>query len=236
MNRLGATLLRDATLLWRYQLVAVSVVVVAALAIVISVIPSDLVPPADVLAPLFLAGNLMITTFYFMAAFVLLEKGEGSLTATVTTPLTAGEYLLAKGLALTMLALVESLALVALLFGNQGNWLLLVAGVMIMGMIYALAGFIMVARYDSINEFLIPSIGMAIIMLLPLWPHSDTTLRWLFLLHPVEPPLLMLRSAYGHPVVGELAAGIFGSGIWLMILFTQARGRLRHWASKTVGS
>src|SRR5258705_5397588 len=102
-------------------------------------------------------GNLLIGTFSFIGGLVLLERGEGTLTAQVVTPLRIGEYLTAKVVTLTALALAETLVVVLVIAGWRFNALLLIAGAALAAALYCLAGFIAVARYTAINEYLLPS-------------------------------------------------------------------------------
>src|SRR3982750_3529278 len=108
------------------------------------------------LLPALVLNNLMITSFYFVGALVLLEKTEGTLAAQVVSPLRAGEYLAAKVITLTALALAYNLAVVALVVGDRFGALALIAGVGAMSALMVMAGFLAVARYESVNEFLIP--------------------------------------------------------------------------------
>jgi fluoroquinolone transport system permease protein len=80
------------------------------------------------LLPAVVLNNLMITSFYFIGALVLLEKTEGTLAAQIVSPLRAGEYLAAKVITLTALALAYNLAVVALVLGGHFSPLALLAG------------------------------------------------------------------------------------------------------------
>ena len=83
--------------------------------------------PADVAAlflPVVLLENILINTFYFVSALLLLERGEGTFAAQSVTPLRADEYLASKLVTLTALSLVESLAIATALTGL--NWRLIV--------------------------------------------------------------------------------------------------------------
>lgn len=60
------------------------------------------------LVPAALALNVLMTTFYFVAALVLLEKSEGTLPALAASPLRVSEYLGAKVASLTLLAMAEN--------------------------------------------------------------------------------------------------------------------------------
>src|SRR5438270_5307074 len=99
--------------------------------------------------------DLTITNFYYMGAMVLLEKGEGTLTSLVVTPLRAAEYLLAKILSLMLLALLEGTVLAILINGFNFNPLPWFAGLLLLSGFYTLLGFAVIARYHSINESLL---------------------------------------------------------------------------------
>ena len=71
--------------------------------------------------PALLAINLQITTFFFVAGLILLERDEGTLTALAVSPLSAGVYLAARTITLTALAAVETIAIVWIVFGRR--WL-----------------------------------------------------------------------------------------------------------------
>ena len=114
----------------------------------------------DVLAwllPPLVLSNLLTNTFYFIAGLVLLEKAEGTLEAQVVTPLRTWEYLGSKVTTLTCLAVLENFAIVSLTYGLGFRPLPFVVGMISASVIYALVGFVVVARYDSINEYLFPS-------------------------------------------------------------------------------
>ena len=113
------------------------------------------------LLPALVFENIFIGTFFFMAGLLLLEKGEGTLEGLITTPLRQGEYLLSKLITLTLLAVLESLVVIIVVYGLGFNILLMILGIVLLGTLYALLGFILVIRYDSINSFLLPAIVFA---------------------------------------------------------------------------
>jgi fluoroquinolone transport system permease protein len=87
---------------------------------------------------------------------------------------------------LTALALVESLVLVALLSGGRARWELLLPASALLAAIYTMLGFAAIVRYDSINEFMIPSIGYVFAFIAPLVGHFGFLDSVFFLPHPVE--------------------------------------------------
>jgi fluoroquinolone transport system permease protein len=166
------------------------------------------------LLPAVVLNNLLITTFYFIGALVLLEKAEGTLAAQVVSPLRAGEYLAAKVITLTVLALAYNLAIVAMIAGRAFALLPLFIGVAAAAALLVMAGFVAVAGYDSINEYLLPSLLYAAALLLPLayvggWDSG------LLYLHPLQGPLLLMRAAFEPRAGWEVAYGGLASALWL---------------------
>jgi len=236
MRRFLASLRRDFLLQVRYKLVAVSLFVVGFWGALLAFLPDAVIPEPDVIVPAIVVVNLMTTTFYFVCGLVLFEKGEAVLPALVTTPLRDREYLLSKALSLSLLASAETLGLVVLIFGARAHWGLLLTGALLLGVIYTLLGFVAVARYDSINEFLFPSVVLATGLLLPLLPHFGVMSRLLVLLHPVEPAFVLLRAAY-TPIGGdELAYGLLGTMAWVALSYRWARHRFDLFIVRAAGT
>lgn len=236
MTRLVTAIRLDARLQLRYGLYAVTALVVAVWAIVLWLFAEAFRPVAALLVPVFIAGNLLMTTFYFVAALVLFEKGEGSLAAIATTPLRDSEYLLSKVLSLVALALVESLVIVALLSGTQARWGLLLPASALLAAVYTMLGFIAIVRHDSINEFLIPSLGYVFAIVLPFVGHFGFADSVFFLPHPVEMALVLMRGAYAPEPVWKIAVALAGLVAWFAATFLWARRRFDRFVVRTAGA
>jgi len=191
MRRLRAAIGCDIRLQFRNGFYYVVAVVLAGWVVLLSRLPS--VDWGRFLPPLLL-GNLTMATFYFIGGLVLLEKGEGTLEAQVVTPLTIGEYLASKVITL-------------------------VAGIVSASVIYILFGFMAVARYDAINEFLFPSVLYTLALALPLIPYFGLWESGLFYLHPLQAPLLLMKAAF-QPVQGwQMVYGFTYSAVWIIPVF-----------------
>ena len=236
MTRLLTAVRLDVRLQVRYGLYAVTALVVAVWAIVLWLVADAVRPHAALLVPVFVVGNLLMTTFYFVAALVLFEKGEGSLSAIATTPLRDSEYLLSKVLSLAALALVESLVIVAWLSGTTVRWNLLISSSALLAAIYTMLGFIAIVRYDSINEFLIPSMGYVFAFVAPLAGHFGFVDSMFFLPHPVEMALLLMRGAYASEPGWKIAVALFGLVAWFAATFVWARRRFDRFVVRTTGA
>jgi fluoroquinolone transport system permease protein len=168
------------------------------------VIPLPQIDTAWLLPPLILS-NLIVGSFYFVAAIVLLERAEGSLLARAVTPLRPGEYLAARLLSLGLLALAENLGITLLLRGAGFAPLPLAGGVALGTALFCLAGLIVVVRYGSINAFLLPSAAVAGLLALP---TITALIGWespLLLLHPLAPAMLLMQGAFRPLAAWELA-------------------------------
>jgi len=185
--------------------------------------------------PGLLLGNLLVSTFYFMAGLVMLEKGEGSLEARVVTPLRSTEYLLVKVLALSLLVLAENLIIAALFSGFRFDLLPMSLGLLFAGAIFSLTGFLAVVRYASINEFLLPSMPYTLLLMLPILnfigavPHP--MLRPLFYLHPVQAALVLMEGGF-RPLSGlEWVYGLLYSLGGVIVLFVLCRRAFRRFVT-----
>lgn len=175
------------------------------------------------LAPL-VVMNLLITTFYFMAALVLFEKSEGVLTALVVTPLGSGRYLASKAISLTLLGTAETLLIAAVLFRGLA-WPRLLAASLLLGFFYACTGFVAIVRYDSINAFLLPSVVMTTLLVLPLAGHFGFVGRDAMMIHPVEPFLRLMAGGGAGAAVASIA--------WCAVAFALARRSFDRWVVRS---
>lgn len=222
MTRLIATVQWDVVRQFRsgfYYASAFFVLVWAAVFVPIPAGTFDL----GLLLPALMLVNLSVVGFYYIGALVLLEKGEGSLSGVITTPLRQGEYLLAKMISLSGLAILESGLLIVLIYGFGFRPLLLFSGMLFLGGIYVLAGFIAIIRYDSVNEFLLPSVLVVTLLLAPAVDYFGFWPSPLFYLHPVQPPLMLLRAAFAPLAGWQIAYGFLGSAVWLVAGFVLAK-------------
>lgn len=181
--------------------------------------------------PVLLFTNLIITTFYFMGGLILLEKGEGTLAAQVVTPLRSWEYLASKMLTLGLLAVFENLLLTVFIFGTGFKALHLVFGLALAGVMYILLGFLVVARYDSINEYLLPSMLYIMLLSLPVAPYFGLKvpwLLWLLYLHPLQAPLVLIQAAFQPVQIWQVIYAFSYSALMLTLIYSLALKAFRR--------
>ena len=173
--------------------------------------------------PAVVFGNLVMVNFYFVAGLVLLEKGEGTLEAQVVTPLADWEYLASKTATLTALSLVEQVVIVWSAHGGGFAVGPLVAGIVLAAILYTLAGFLLIARYRSINEFMFPSVLFTAVLSLPMLHYFGLWDTWVLYLHPLTAPLVLLAGAFQPIPSWQWAYGLLYSAAWAGVLLLAAR-------------
>jgi fluoroquinolone transport system permease protein len=224
MRRLLATVRCDVTLQLRHGFYyATAFVLIVCVALV------SRFPALDLgwLLPALVLGNLLINTFYFIGGLILLEKGEGTLEAQVVTPLQTWEYLASKIGTLTLLGLIENLVIVVLLAGREFSPLPLAASIVLTSALYCLAGIVAVVRYDSINEYLMPSVLYTSLLSAPLL-YLVQWESWLFYLHPLQATLLLAQAAFQPAPRWQVVYGVLYSALWIGLSAYLARRAFRR--------
>ena len=173
--------------------------------------------------PVVVYGNLVMVNFYFVAGLVLLEKAEGTLQAQVVTPLSSWEYLASKAVTLAGLALIEQVAIVWAAYGAGFAALPLASGSVLAAILFTLVGFLLVARYQSINEYLFPSVLFVMVLSLPLLHYFDLWDTWLLFVHPLSAPLALLAGAFGPIPPWQYVYGVLYALLWAALLLAASR-------------
>jgi fluoroquinolone transport system permease protein len=126
------------------------------------------------------------------------------------------------------MSLAEALAIVLLAHGTGFRPMPLAAGVGLTAALYCLYGFLVVVRYDSINEYLFPSMLYTSLLSLPLLDYFGIWETPLVYLHPVQAPLVLVEAAFRPVPAWEVAYGVLYGVAWVVpmgLLAVRAFGR-----------
>ena len=227
MTRFISSVRKDAVLQFRGGFYYVGAFVVLFYLGVLRQIPDEWLVNLRLLIPAALAMNVLMTTFYFVAALVFLEMSEGTLPALAASPLRAGEYLGAKIASLAILAIAENAVILVLFYGAGFDPWKLAAGLVSLCAFYTLVGFVTVSRFESINGYLIPSGLILAALMLPLLTHFGFVDTPLMYAHPVQPFLSLIRSAFLPAPPLELAYAVTGIVLWTTAAYVGARRAYR---------
>jgi fluoroquinolone transport system permease protein len=188
-------------------------------------------PAAELLLPVVLLENVLINTFYFVSALLLLERLEGTFTAQSVTPLRTDEYLTSKVLTLTALSVVESLLIATAVAGFEIRVVWMILGVVLAATLFCLTGIALVSRYGSINEFILPSVLYSSLLSLPILGFLGVGARGWYLPHPIQGPLDLIQTR--SPLnAGGLAYAAGYPLLWIAPAVLLARSALRRMRSR----
>ena len=121
----------------------------------------------------------------------------------VVTPLRIVEYLTAKITVLTALSILVGAVVTLITYSPAINWGWYVLAVVGMSAPISLLGFVLAARYNGINEFLVPGVFFLVLMQLPLLGYLGIWDSPLLYLVPSQPGMLLLEAAFGRVPLWE---------------------------------
>ncbi len=235
MNRLAATFKHDTRIQYRQGFYAASLFVMVTLAVLVTFVPDSF----GVVLPAVLLTNMVIVTFVFIGGLLLLEKGQKTLEGLVVTPLRPSEYLASKVVTLTMLAIAENLVITILAYSNgllaHVNWGWMLLGSLISGLLYTLFGFMTVIRYDSLNEYLMPMVGVTLVLELPGFVCFGMPEYWILYVLPTHGALILFRAAIESMEPWQLIYAVVYPTLWSITLFWMGRRALPQYVARTIG-
>ena len=165
MRRLWANIKGDIILQIKYGFYGVYVVLILFYIFILKFLSIKL---STFLLPLIIFTDPALLGFYFIGGLILLEKDENTLDYLLVTPLRIREYLISKMVSLTVLALLASVIIVIFSYGTIFNWLLLLSGIVLTSFFYVLIGFVAVARFNTVNDYIFSSVLYMILLNYPL--------------------------------------------------------------------
>ena len=228
MTRLAATLGADVRVQLRNGFYYATAFVVVCSIAILRRLPADV---AALLLPVVLLENIAVNTFYFVSGLLLLERGEGTFAAQSVTPLRTDEYLASKLLTLTALSLAESLLIATAVVGLDGRLVVMALGIAITAVLFCLAGVALVVRYESINEFIMPSVLYTFLLSLPVLGYFGVGAREWYLPHPIQGPVALMQVQTEY-TTGGLAYAIGYPLLWVVPATLWSRRALRGLRSR----
>ena len=233
MNRVLAAARTDVVLQARNHLYAISAVFAASMigALVWLSSPQSLFRTVP-MAVLFVVGG---STLLYVVAMVLLERDDGTLEAVSVSPLRPWEYLTAKVVSLSGLAVFEGVVLV----GATVGWLdagalggvaapLVVLGLAALGALQTLVGVIVVVRYARITEALMPMGLAALVLQIPALYFVGALDSPVALSVPSAPPAMFIRGAFVPLAAWEWIYAVLGTAISLAVAAVWAHRSFVH--------
>lgn len=107
--------------------------------IALSWLPEDI---KKIVVPIIIFSDPSVLGLFFVGSIVMLEKGQGILQSLVVTPMRIGEYMLAKIVSLTLLAVLAGVMIVVMTTIDPVNWFILIIGIVMTSTLFTLCGFL----------------------------------------------------------------------------------------------
>lgn len=214
MTRLLSTMKLDAAVQFRNKFYYIGI----GLALVIAAILAAFFEHESLgqMIPIFFLFAIGGSTLLYVAGLVIFEKDEHTMDAMLVSPLRLNEYMASKVITLTLLVIVESLLAVALSYGLGGfNPLLLIGGIALMAIMLTLIGFVLVVRYDTITDFLIPVLVVGLVLQLPFIQFLGIWENPIWYLIPTSAPTVLMLGAWRPLETWEL---VYGLGYSLLLI------------------
>ena len=221
MNRLLSTMKTDVMVQLRTNLYTIGIGAGVLTAVALSQLasPDQMVNLIPTLMLLVVGGS----TLLYVSAMIIFEKDEGTLWAMIVSPVRPFEYLWSKIITLTGLATLEAVVMIggALLIMSFAGGLtlpnipLLLLGIVAIGILYTLLGIVLVVRYSSITDYLLPMAAVAVILQLPFLYFLGWVEHWSFLLIPTSAPTMLMVGAFRPLAAWEWAYGLGGTAVLL---------------------
>lgn len=179
----------------------------------------------NTLLPVIILTDPGLVGFLFIGGIILLEKSDQTLQALFITPLRLHEYIVAKVVSLTLLAVLATLVIAIAVAGLSFNALLLVLAVSLTSFFFTLIGIVAVSRFNTLSEYVVfAGFGVNIVLLLPLLEYFDLMATPVFYVFPTTASLLLLQGAFQSQSLstGELAYGVLSLLAWTAVAYLWA--------------
>lgn len=213
--RLLAALRQDIRFQFRHGFYYVYAILTVLYIITLKLLPETLIYPT---LSIILFTDICTLGFTFIGAIVLLERGQNLTESLFVTPLRLHEYLLAKILSFLLLSCTSALIIIlgASVGGQNLSWFII--GVVISALIYTLFGLVFAARARHVNDYFVKSLGIGLLISLPILAYLQLFDTPLFYLFPTRATLILL-DVLAHDY--SLAIKLFSVAsllIWFSIL------------------
>jgi fluoroquinolone transport system permease protein len=99
-------------------------------------------------------------------------------------------------------------------------------GIVLAAVLFCLTGVALIARYESINEFLMPSVLYTALLSLPVLGYLGVGPRAWYLPHPIQGPLELMQIQPLRP--GAWAYAVLYPILWIVPVFLWSRRGIRR--------
>ncbi len=214
MTQLKTMLKWDIILQSRYKIIHLSILSVLIYYVTLLALPSM---NTEEFKTLYLFFDPTLIGIMFVGALVLFEKTENTLQALNVTPMQTRTYFFSKIISLTLLSVISGFLFLFLSHGIYFEYFYMVTGIILTSIFLILLGFILVARCNSINEYLLMMMLAFLLLFLP--PLLDITGIYnniIFYLWPSQASFLLFEGVFGTLSLNETIYALTYLCIWIV--------------------
>jgi fluoroquinolone transport system permease protein len=207
---------KEITLQWRQGFWLVYFVVAILYVIVLLNVPMEKRMMVSLI--LILTDTTMLGIF-FIGALVLLEKQQSVIQSLFVTPLEPSEYIWAKTLSLSLIAVAMSILIYLPVwqFSTYSLWLLIT--VIVTAGTFAMLGLGLAAGVNTINQYFGIQMGVSMLLLLPLLPYLLLDQHPAFIVLPYIASLDLMLGALEPLPLWRMALDLFFLSLWAYLSF-----------------
>jgi fluoroquinolone transport system permease protein len=217
MTQLTTMLKWDLILQSRYKIIHLSILSVLIYFVTLVAIPSM---NTEEFKTLYLFFDPTLIGIMFVGALVLFEKTENTLQALNVTPMERRTYFFSKIISLTLLAIISAFLFLFLAHGFAFEYFYLLTGIILTSVFLILIGFILVARCNSINEYLLMMMLAFLLLFLP--PFLDISGIYnssIFYLWPSQASFLLFDGVFGSLTLVDTIYAVAYLCLWIVVCY-----------------
>jgi fluoroquinolone transport system permease protein len=221
MNQLQTLLKWDLILQSRYRIIHLSLLSVLIYYVTLVAIPSM---NTIEFKTLYLFFDPTLIGIMFVGALVLFEKTENTLQALNVTPMERRTYFFSKIISLTLLSVISAFLFLFLAHGFYFEYFYMITGIILTSVLLILLGFILVARCNSINEYLLLMMLAFLVLFLP--PLLDITGIYnniVFYLWPSQASFLLFEGVFTAIPLNDTLYALVYLSLWIAICYYLAK-------------
>jgi fluoroquinolone transport system permease protein len=171
----------------------VYVIITVMYLIILSLLPESFLRIA---LPLVVFSDPSVLGLFFIGGIIMLEKGQGVIQVLVVSPLTTGEYIIAKVISLSVVAVVAASAITILSSSETINWFLFLTSVVLTSGIFTLCGVVINAGCNNVNQYILKTIPYMLLLVLPCFSILGAPLLYPLTLVPSVAALRLMLGAF----------------------------------------
>jgi len=150
----------------------------------------------NIIAPLIIFSDPTFIGFFFVGAIIFFEKEQKVTDALFVTPVSFGDYILAKAISLTILSLLVVSLISFAIFGLKFNWILLATGVILSSSLFVFLGLFLTNIFKNVLSYLIVGGLIMAPLCLPVLGYFNLINSWLLYFIPTNPSLKLITGAF----------------------------------------